>query len=438
MTIPYIGGAGENIGPGLSAIGDALGQLLNPNEQFRRQAQALFLQKPELMQKFVDVEKANPGTLKAFGFGDKASNLLGGMEESIPALIARRLAPKIATELQDPNSAATRTATTRAISGETPGQLAADDFSGWFAKEGQKLLASDPELFIRAARAKFSTGTEFENEMEDAAQKNYHSAEYLRNTPAPQLVRDFLGGKFSMSEISGIMLGPEKLAFNAAMEVYKQDREAEVRMNLAKFGYDQNTSIQRAKLTSAYDSWESSGRRGSLAGWYHHLWGTNDFGEPLPTDEANIAAAEKNQQSDLRTKQLTTMFKGIEPLITGIQKGADDESTQKNRIARINEVLAENHSQWRAFWNEDGIFNFGKLSFRTQDGKLITDDPSALTSDVPSGREQSITLTGPQQATAERLKTLTGAAKAAFVREIRARAADPVIANAIIEAGGGE
>lgn len=436
MTIPYVGGLGEDIGPGLSAIADVVGQVLNPNEQFRRKAQALFLENPELMQKFVDVEKANPGTLKAFGFGDKATNLLGGMQESIPGLIARKLAPQVAEELQTPGSKAVRSATTQAISKQTPGQLEADDFSAWFVKEGQKMLDKDPELFARAARAKFGTGTEFENEIENAAQKNYHSAEYLRNTPPMDIVKDIAGGRLSMSEISGLTAGPEKQAIAVAMEIYKQDREAQLRMYLAKFDYA-NNSIQRAKLTSAYDSWEASGRRGSLAGWYSHMWGSNDFGTPLPTDAADIAAAEKDQQMDLRTGQLTRMFKSIEPLITAIQKGGDD-TVQQNRISRINDVLRENGSQWTAFWNEKGIFNFGKLSFRNKEG-LVTDDPASITTDIPTGNEKSLELNGAQQATAARLKGLSGGARTAFIAQLRtAFASQPEVAAEIIRQGGGE
>jgi hypothetical protein len=435
MTIPYLGGAGENLS-GLTAIADAVGQLLNPNEQFRRQAQALFLEKPELMQKFVDVEKANPGTLKAFGFGDKATNLLSGMQESIPALVARQIAPKVADELQTPDSKATRSAVTQAVSGQTPGQLEADDFSGWFAKEGKNLLDKDPELFIRAARAKFGTGTEFENELEKDTQTNYHSAKYLRETPPMQIVQDIAGGKLSMTDISGLMSGPEKLGIDAAMKLYQTEREGQIRMNLARFGQE-NNSIQRAKLTSAYDSWESSGRKGSLAGWYNYMWGSPDFGAPLPSDKADIEASLKNQQADLRTNQLTKMFKSIEPLIKSIEKDPGDESVKSNQIARINDVLKENHSQWTAFWNEKGLFNFGKLSFRGPEG-VVTDDPSSLVTDIPLGTEHKVELTGEQNALAQRLKGLTGPARAAFIQQIRTRASDTAVAEEIIKQGGGE
>lgn len=440
MTIPYVGGLGEDIGPGLSAIADAVGQILNPNEQFRRQAQALFLEKPELMQKFVDVEKANPGTLKAFGFGDKATNLLSGMQESIPALVARKIAPKVADELQDPNSLATRSATTQAVSGQTPGQLQTEDFAGWFAGEGKKLLDSDPELFIRAARAKFGTGTEFENELENDAQKNYHSAEYLRDTPPMQIVKDIVGGRIPMSEISGLLVGPEKQSILLAVDLYKQDREAALRMNLSKYGATSEATF-RAKFTKAYDSWQDSGRKGSLQGWYNYLWKSPDIGAPLPGDDEAIATALKDEQSTLRTEQLTKMFKSVEPLIKAVEDGVGDESAMKERISRINEVLKQNHSQWSAFWNEKGLFNFGKLSFRSVDetgNMLITDDPSAIMSEVAPAGVETLELTPQQEAVAARLKGMSGAARTALIQQIRAQATSPEVAAAIIQKGGGE
>lgn len=446
MTIPFVGGAPENLS-GLNSLVDTIGQIIEPNAKFQHELKALFIQKPELMQQFVDIEKANPGTLKAFGFGDAGSDLLSRMQESIPALKARVLAPKIAEELQKPNSPAVNTAVETAVSGLTPGQQAADDFSAWFSKEGQKLLSNDPELFIRAARAKFGTGTELEQETEKIALSDIHSADAIRNMAPMDVVKKIAGGQLTTEEVSGALAGPRSKAIGVAMQLYADDRNNQMRMYLARYG-QQNNSVERAKLASAFDAWQAANGKGSLAGWYHHLWGEDTFGAPLPSDEADIGEALKNQQMAKRTDQLSKMFKAVEPLINAINKqggsfGSDTQ--QQNRVDRINDVLKANGSQWRALWDEKGIFNLGKLVFENKTLDITTSDPSALTSEIPPTDTQSrsgtmaANLTGPQRALATQLKLITDpATRAATIQNIRSRAPSPEIAQAIIDLGGGE
>lgn len=442
MTLPYLGGAGENLGPGLNAIVDSIGQLLRPNAKFENQMKALFMEKPELMQKFVDIEKANPGTMKAFGFGDAGSDMISRMQESIPGLSARLLAPQVAEELQRPGSPATRAAVSQSISGKTEGELAQDDFSGWFAKEGKKLLESDPEMFIRAARAKFGTGSKVENMVEDRAVETIEQSKPLRDRPPMEIVQDVAAGKLRLSEVTGLLVGPEGHAVQMAMKLHQDEKEARTRMFMAQYGRDQNDTITRTKLAAAIDAWQAAKGKGTLGGWYSHLWGESTFGAPAAGDSEVIASTLKDQQLDQRTKQLTTMFKSIEPLIAAVHKGGP-ESEQKNRISRINEVLQENNSQWTAFWDEKGIFNFGRLGFRNKAG-LVTDDPGAVTSEIPPSNLRDgnaileSQLSPQQRALAGQLKTLTGQARSARIAQIRARAPSPEVANIIIQLGGGE
>lgn len=441
MTVPYLGGAGENLS-GLNVLVDSVGSMLNPDAKFQQTIRMAFLEKPELMQKFVDIEKANPGTLKAFGFGEKGANLLGKMQESIPGLQARVLAPQIAEELQTPGSKIAKTAVSKATTGQTPGELAQDDFSGWFAKEGQKLLDSDPALFVRAARSKFGTGSEMENVVEDRALANMEAGKSLREMAPMEIVEQVVGGKLKLNEVSGLLVGPEAQGVQMAMKLYQEEKEGRMRMLLARYGRGQDDTIARTKLAAAIDAWQTAKGRGSLGGWYTHLWGESTFGQPQQGDQEVIAGALKDQQFDQRTQQLTRMFKSIEPLIGAIHKGGP-ESEQQNRISRINEVLGANHSDWTAFWDEEGIFNFGRLGFKNKAGD-ITADPAALTSEIPPSSavngDQYLesTLTPPQRALAAQLKGLTGEARKARIGQIRARSNNTQVAESIIKLGGGE
>lgn len=441
MSVPYLGGAGENLS-GLNVLVDSIGSMINPDAKFQSQIRMAFLEKPELMQKFVDIEKANPGTLKAFGFGDKGANLLGKMQESIPGLQARLLAPQIAEELQKPSGQIAKTAVSKATTGQTPGELAQDDFSGWFAKEGQKLLESDPQMFVRAARSKFGTGSKIQNVQEDAAVEAYNNAQPLRDMAPMDVVNQIAAGKLKANDVGGLLVGPESEAVGIAMKLYMDERESRTRMFLARYGRSQDDTIARTKLAAAIDAWQASKGKGSLGGWYTHLWGENTFGGPAAGDQEVIAGALKDQQFDQRTQQLTRMFKSVEPLISAIHKGGA-ESEQQNRISRINDVLKTNNSDWEAFWDEEGIFNFGRLGFRNKAGD-VTADPSVITSEIPPpsvvNGDQLLQsrLTPPQQALVGQLKGLTGEARKARIGQIRARAGNSQIAETIIRLAGGE
>lgn len=395
--IPYVMGAGEDIGPGLSSIADTIGTLLNPDAKFQHAAKLAFLQDPELMQKFVDIEKANPGTLKAFGFGDRGSDILSRMQESIPAIRARMIAPDVAEALQT-EGPTKRTAVSQAATGASPGQVAEDDFSAWFSKEGKKLLDEHPDIFIRAARKKFGVGSELDQELEQATLESYKAGKPLRDTPPMEILNGILSGKLNGREVSGVLTGPEGQGFQAAMKLYAINREAQTRM----FGYQYGTSdpIARAKLAAAIDAWQAANGAGSVGGWYQHLWGDNTYGAPLPGDADAITKTLRDAQFNKRTQQLQTVFKTVEPYITAIHKGGS-ESEQKKRIDAINEVLKANDSQWTAFWDEEGWFNFGRLGFKDKAGN-VTSDPTALISEVPptdvqNGRAVFFNKLGPQE-----------------------------------------
>lgn len=94
MALPTLGDPNA-LGQALGSLTDTIGSLVKPHAKMEQMVKMLFLEDPKKIQGFIDAEKANPGTLKAMGFGDGGSNLLSRMQESIPSMKARALAPLI-------------------------------------------------------------------------------------------------------------------------------------------------------------------------------------------------------------------------------------------------------------------------------------------------------------------------------------------------------
>ena len=381
MTIPMLQGLGDQLGPVIGELTDQIGTLIDPNAKFNHAMKLAFLQNPEMMQKFVDIEKANPGTLKAFGFNDAGTDLLSGMRESIPALRDRILAPEVAAQLQTPGPTRTAAATRIATGGMTPGEVAGDDFSAWFTKEGRKLLDSDPSLFVRAARAKFGTGTALDNKMEDASIAGYEAAKDLMQLPPMEQVKAVVRGDVTTQQLAGMLTNPgQQAAFGAAMQLYQQERQRQMNMFVAQYRHKSDDPLARARLGAAIDAWESAGRKGTMAGWYNMIFpkNTGDFGASAPDDAQVIADAQKNQSNRIRQQQIQTTWKTVEPMIAAVHKGGS-ESEQLRRIGDINTALEADGSDWEAFWDTDWI---NELMFRNKRTHEVTRDATVLTSPV--------------------------------------------------------
>lgn len=465
--VQVLPGIGDEASQGLGQIVDAIGQITNPNAKFQQAAKALFLEKPELMQKFVDVEKANPGTLKAMGFGDAGTNLLQGMHESIPAIQARVLAPKIAGELQKPQSKAVASAVTQSISGQTPGQLETDDVSTWMAKTGLKLFQTDPEAALEVMQAKFGVKSPEDRLIDKAkvpiAQAQGTAAQgaldamtaakpFLEMPPMDQ-VKAVVDGTMTGSQVAGILHGPGKLGFDAAMEIYKQDRALTVQQLSARYLGTQNDPLARARMSAATDAWKAHDGKGSVQGWYNHMFPDHagEIGQASAQDAPLIASAMQDAQFNKRTEQIGRVMKAIEPDIKSITEAKTPltPGSVNTKIANINSILKANGSEWEAVANAPGgfihnLFNPSdsrwKITYKNKAGEM-TDDPGALISNVPpttfkAGDAAMGSLTGPQKAIANMLMGATGDARKAMITQLRQR--DAAIAEQIITAAGGE
>lgn len=381
MTIPYLKGADETVGPALSSLADTIGNMINPNAKFNQMMKMAFIQDPGLMQKFVDVEKANPGTLAAFGFSDKASDLLSGMQESIPALKNRLLLPDVAAILQKP--ATRRVAATELATGKTPGQLEEEDFSEWFTKEGHKLLEQGgPELFMRVARAKWGAGTELEQKKEELQLKAMDRGKQYEGLPPMKLVEKVAdpAGGLSTEDLAGILSGPSAEAYGVAQQLYINERNNAIRLLVAKYG-GEDDPLFKAQLGAARDAFKASGGVGTLAGWFNRLTGSNRLGTPSGEELNAINASLKDRQADVSVNQQIKFRQGIEPYITAIHKGGT-ETEQLQRIGSINKLLETEGSQWQAYWNT-GTLGFGRgLRFKDKAGNTSA-DPGVLFSKLP-------------------------------------------------------
>lgn len=472
--VQRLAGIGDEIAGPLGSLVDTIGQLLNPDAKFQQEMKMAFMQKPELMQKFVDVEKANPGTLAAFGFGDDGTNLLKNMHESIPALIARRQAPAIAAELQKPNSAAARSGVTQAVSGQTPGQLAADDLSSWMASEGMKLFKDNPEMALQVMDAKFGSRSTPRAKAEDAAAipivgakaadaqatlDAMGAAKSVRNLPPMDQVEMVVSGELTGDQVAGILTGPHKQGFDAAMELYKQERALTVQQLSARYmglsGSGANADpLARARQTAAVDAWKAHQGAGTVQDWYNQLWPghKDEIGVSSPNGAGVIAEAMKNAQFAKRTDQVTKMMNTIETDIKSITEAkiAPTPTMVNTRIANINSVLKANSSDWEAVAMPPGGFfdrifteatGRWRVMYKDKAGN-ITADPGALVSNVPpmdminAKQAARASLTPQQSALADMLEKATGEARKTIINQLRAR--DSSIADRIISAAGGE
>lgn len=394
MTVPFLKGNADVLGPALASLTDTAGTLIDPNAKFQSALKMLFVEKPELMQQFVDIEKANPGTLKAFGFGDAGSNLLGNMQESIPALKAREAAPDLAAKYQTPAGRADMVQ--QADTGKTVGEKQVEDFSGWFSSTGQKLLDQDPVLFERAVRAKFGTGQQVDQQIEQQTMKDVEDSRSLQNLSPQQLVERILArGPTGVAEIAGILDNPgRKHAVDLAMQNYLNERDNQIRMWAARNGRGDD-SIYRMKLAAVLDRHKGSHSTGSLAAWAKMMWGETLGLGPEPTErEMAVVNHVVDQEQDADRVKAQGQFQRT--LADGVKKITDAQPEQRQiNIDALNSTLQENGSQWRASWDDHGFFSrifHGPSRIVFEDGKgVITSDLTAITSGLPPDPSQTTT-----------------------------------------------
>lgn len=393
--IPMLQGLGDEIGPALASLTDTIGTLLNPTAKYDQALKSAFLQKPELMQKFVDVEKANPGTLKAFGFGEGATNFVSGMMESIDALKNRVIQPDVAKALSSPGSVARRTLAAKESTGMTPGELTADRLHEWLNSGGLDLLKKDPEAFDRGIRELLKLPSKLEQRLESSTLHALDESVPLKDKTPNEIKSMILAGKLGVKELSGGLLDPQTAgATKFALQMWQQEQNAELRKELQRTGRSEhNMSIQRAKLAAAIQQRAASGYIGTIEAHYKSIWGEN-YGdsEPSPEEMKAVEQFQTDANVGVRVKQQQAVMKAITPLIEQItpsvrKKGAKiiDEGRARLVIQQINKHLTEAGIPWQARYDTERHFfsaNRPKIVYTNKEG-MVTEDPSALVSDIP-------------------------------------------------------
>lgn len=359
MTIPVLLGAQDTIAPALASIADSIGTMLNPNAKFQHAMKALFAQNPKLMQEFVDVEKANPGTLKAMGFGDEGSDMLTKMQESIPALRNRVLQPAIATELGKMDGDARRSAIMQGASGQTPGQLAEDSFSAWYVKEGQKMLKENPDLFERYVRSRWGLGSELEQKTEELAVQNITNVEQLSGLNVEQMRNKLRTGQIDAGVLSAGMNHPKYgPALRIALAQNTEENRMSMEREMVRARQDGNDPLLRTKYAAANAAYEKSGYAGSLGAWYYTLNnGDTAYGQPTATELAAVEEARKDAKFNLQIGRINRLQTGINNTYNSLMrlKGKQKMSaaTAQPYIDGMNRIYQAEGSPWRAKWVED-------------------------------------------------------------------------------------
>src|SRR5688572_26434419 len=216
MIIPMLPGVGDVVAQKLPGVVKAIQDIIDPNREFNQAMRMVFIQKPELMQKLVDVEAANPGTLRAFGFNERGTDLLSGMQESVEGLRARQTRPEVEEALRNPSTR--RTAAAQQVTGMTPGQQASDQLGEWFSQGGLELLQSDPEAALEAIRARFNVQDPLERRANAATEEALAAVEVpitingaetkLTEMGLPQWEQAIRSGALSNIQLSGALEDP--------------------------------------------------------------------------------------------------------------------------------------------------------------------------------------------------------------------------------------
>lgn len=88
MAIQILPGLDQYLRPGIEKLGETISLFTETDRRTVRSLRNAMLERPDMIQHFVDLEKSNPGTLKKMGFGPLA-DMLGGMQESVQSEVAR-------------------------------------------------------------------------------------------------------------------------------------------------------------------------------------------------------------------------------------------------------------------------------------------------------------------------------------------------------------
>jgi hypothetical protein len=348
------------------------------------------------------------------------------------------IAPDVAAELQKPKSRAI--AVSEAATGKTPGQVEEDDFSAWFVKEGRKLLET-PEIFVRAARAKFGGGSEVEQAADEQTLKGARSprAQEIRDMNPMQLVEKLAtpGSDLKFADINALLGQGEKAGFDAALRIYQQERDIANRQLIASSRASSDPAYASALIASR-DAFKASGGVGTLNGWYYILTGGDTRRGTPPKQEIDaINTSLESRQQTVAVGQQIKARQAIDPLIQAIHKGGT-ETIQRFRVDKINDALRSIDSPWEAYWDTEYI---NELMFRNKQSGVVTRDYSNVYSELPPTDPQPppIELNPQEQATAQWLKSLTQTQRErqiAKLRQAAATAGSAARAEAIIQSAG--
>lgn len=466
MTIPMLQGSDDVLGPSLASLTDTLGSLLKPTAKYDQALKQIFLEKPELMQKFVDIEKANPGTMKAFGFGEGATNFLSGMQESIQSIKERHLAPEVDAALSDPGTA--KATGKEVATGKTEAQMAGEKLQTWMLNGGLDLIRSDPRSADAAIRKTLGIKSADEMKVDTDTMQAYDAGRALKDRSIPEIVSGIANGTIKADAISGGMLNPHtSAAVKAGLHQYQQDRDDVVAQGIANTraqalaGKSGSPTMLRAKYTAAYDQYKASGGVAPIGAFYEVI-----NGEPYNETPASAEDVQKvkefleTTQSTKAVAQRAAVLKSIEPLYNSVmirKKGvkAVTKDFALGQIRKMNDVLTAANSPWRAEYDQVGHWfkaNEPQIILRDNKG-MITNDFSAVASEVPGvntyrakdlvGAGLGPSLNGEQQKMAAYLRSLpVGPARDsvidAWFEADSARGGDGSNVNAILDASGEE
>ena len=391
MTLPKLESFDESVGPALASLTDTIGSLIKPTAKYDQALKALFLEKPEMMQKFVDVEKANPGTLKAFGFGEGATNFLKGMEESIPSIRQR-----LGKDVLETSPGSRATAGQVAATGETPAEVQGAALKKYLLEGGLDLAKKDPQAFDAGIRKLLDIGTKQELQVEQDTAGVYAGGRKLADLSVPDIVKGIQSGTIKNQDISAGLLHPAASAgVRAALGEYQFEREAALRRDLAQMAGERtragSTALEASLRRASYDQFKASGGVAPIGAFYEVMWGEPYKGTPAPPEQ--IKAVEgwlKTSQGDKEVARKKALFSGLRPLYdqTVRKKGArppTKDLVQKN-IRQMNDLLGASGSPWRAEYDEIGHWfkaNEPQVVFRDQAGN-ISKDATPVFSEVPS------------------------------------------------------
>jgi len=397
VTVPLAPGVDDTLGPALASLTDTIGSLLKPTAKYDQALKQIFLTKPELMQKFVDVEKANPGTLKAFGFGEGATNLVGGMQESIQSIRERHLAPEVDAALSDSGTA--KTVGKELATGKTEAQIAGEKLQTWMLGGGLELVRTNPAAADAAIRRTLGIKSADEMTLDKDTMDAYNSAKSLKDRSIPEIVSGVANGTIPAQQISGGLLNPATQgAVKAGLHQYQQDRDdatakelAGIRATAAGVSAAGGASVMRAKINAAADQYKASGGVAPIGAFYERMWGEPYKDTPAPEEDlAKVDEFMKATQADKAVKSRAAVLKGIEPLYNSVmirKKGTRPVNKEyaTAQVKKINNILEAAKSDWHAEYDEVGHWfkaNEPQIVLRDAQGN-VTRDLTAITSNVP-------------------------------------------------------